>query len=225
MIEGIFSIYKDKGLTSSQVVQEVKRVSGGAKVGHAGTLDPLAEGVLIVAVGRKFTKEINKEKDKEKEYVADVKFGIVSETDDEEGKKIIHEVKEKPSLQSVELTLKRFVGEISQIPPVFSAIKINGKEAYKLARRGETPLMKPRKVIIKDIEVIFYKWPDLKIRVTTGPGTYIRSLARDLGQGLRVGGYLAGLIRTRVGNFTVDKSFTIRQFKQLVENDKIKNNH
>lgn len=224
MIEGVFAIYKDKGPTSNRIVQEIKRISGRAKVGHAGTLDPLAEGILIVAIGRKFTKEIGKEKNKEKEYVADVRFGITSETDDEEGGKTIHEVEERPSSQSVRSALKKFVGEISQVPPIFSAIKINGREAYKAARRGEAPLMKPRKVRVKDIEIISYKWPDLKIRVTTGPGVYIRSLARDLGEELGVGGYLSGLIRTRVGGFSVKKSLSIEKFKKLAENDKIKNN-
>jgi tRNA pseudouridine55 synthase len=222
-MEGIFAIYKEKGPTSNKVVQAIKRITGVAKVGHAGTLDPLAEGILVVAIGRRFTRDINKETAKEKEYLASVRFGTTSSTDDEEGEKTVREIRVQPSPATVEKAIKRFIGEVDQTPPIFSAIKINGREAYKAARRGENPEMSPRKVIIKKIEIISYRWPDLKIKVTTGPGVYIRSLARDLGEELGVGGYLSGLVRTRVGGFSIEDSLTIEEFKKLAENDKIKN--
>ncbi|MCL4406196.1 MAG: tRNA pseudouridine(55) synthase TruB [Patescibacteria group bacterium] len=222
MIEGIFPIYKEKGPTSNRVIGELKKIVGKAKIGHAGTLDPLAEGVLVVAVGRSFTKAINKEVAKEKEYLAVVRLGETSATDDEEGSKTRREVKRRPSFWRVRREIKRFVGEIEQKPPVFSAIKIRGMEAYKMARRGERPEMKPRKVFIKKIKIISYRWPDLKIRVLTGPGVYIRSLARDLGEVLGTGGYLHSLVRTRVGGFSVRKSLTVSEFKKMAEDAKIK---
>jgi tRNA pseudouridine55 synthase len=222
MIEGIFPIYKEKGPTSNRVVQEIKKIVGKAKIGHAGTLDPLAEGVLVVAIGREFTKNIGKETAKEKEYLASIRLGMTSETDDEEGEKTIYKVETKPSLSVIKEALKEFIGEINQVPPIFSAIKIHGREAYKIARSGKTPEMSPRKVIVKDIKIVSYDWPNLKIRVKTGPGVYIRSLARDLGVKLKTGGYLSGLIRTRVGNFSAEESLTIAEFKKMAENDKIK---
>jgi tRNA pseudouridine55 synthase len=222
MIEGIFPIYKEKGPTSNRTIQELKKIVGKNKIGHAGTLDPLAEGVLVVAIGRKFTKEIHKEEAKEKEYLAVVRLGATSDTDDEEGAKTLCEIKRRPSILGIRRAIGKFVGEIEQKPPVFSAVKIKGEEAYKKARRGERPEMKARKAEIKKIKIVSYRWPDLKIRVITGPGVYIRSLARDLGEALGTGGYLRALVRTRVGNFSAKKSFTVSEFKEKLENGKIK---
>ncbi len=222
MIEGIFPIYKEKGLTSNRTIQELKKIVGKNKIGHAGTLDPLAEGVLVVGIGRKFTKELHKEEAKEKEYLAVIHLGATSSTDDEEGTKTLREIKQRPSILEIRRVIGKFVGEIEQKPPVFSAIKIKGREAYKLARRGEYPEMKARKVEIKKIKIVSYAWPDLKIRVITAPGVYIRSLARDLGEALGTGGYLRSLIRTRVGNFSAEKSFTLSEFKEKLESGKIK---
>jgi len=200
-MKGIFAVYKSKGLTSNDVVQLIKKASGEKKVGHAGTLDPLAQGVLVIAVGREATKKLSAIVKKEKEYLATIKLGQISATDDEEGNKTKIKVAQKPKLEDIKEAIRKFQGSISQVPPVFSAVKVKGREAYKLARQGKKVELKPRKVEIKQIKVLSYSWPYLKLQVITGPGVYIRSLARDIGQELKVGGYLADLERIRVGQY------------------------
>ena len=204
--EGIFAVYKPKGITSNDAVQIVKRMSGGKKTGHAGTLDPLAKGVLVIGVGRSATKKLGEIVQKEKEYLAVMKFGETSSTDDAEGEKIKIKIKNIPEIADIEKAIKKFQGIIAQIPPVFSAIKIKGREAYKLARKGQKVEMKSREIEIKKIGIIDYKWPFLELKVITGPGAYIRSLARDIGKELGVGGYLTDLERTRVGQFTKENA-------------------
>ena len=208
--EGIFAVYKPKGITSNDAVQIVKRQSGGKKTGHAGTLDPLATGVLVVGVGREATKQLGEIVKKEKEYLAVIKFGETSSTDDEEGEKIKVKAKNIPEIIDIEKAIKKFQGKITQIPPVFSAIKVNGREAYKLARTGREVEMKPREIEIKKIDITDYKWPILKLKVVTGPGAYIRALARDIGEELGVGGYLADLERTRVGQFVKEEAVRLK---------------
>lgn len=200
----IFAVYKPKGPTSADIVRIIKKSFKGEKVGHAGTLDPLARGVLVIGVGREATKKLKNITAGEKEYVAVVKFGMFSETDDEEGEKTEIKISKIPSLEEIKKALKKFKGEIFQKPPVYSAVKIKGREAYKLARRGERAEPAARKVLIKEIEILNYKWPELKIRIITGPGVYIRAVARDLGEKLKTGGYLRDLERTRVGDFSED---------------------
>ena len=215
-MHGFYSIYKSKGWTSNDVVMKMKRITGEKKVGHAGTLDPLAEGVLVVAVGREFTKQIDSVVKKEKEYVAEVKFGMNSTTDDEEGEKEVVKFLKKSSEKDVRNATRKFLGEIWQMPPKYSAVKIQGKEAYKRARSGEKFVLGERQVEIKKIEILKYAWPILKMRVVTGPGTYIRSLARDIGEELKVGGYLVSLRRTRVGDFKIDDSLTIEEVEKKI---------
>lgn len=209
MKKGIFGMYKPKGMTSADVVRWVKRDAGKEKVGHAGTLDPLAEGVLVVAVGRKYTKKLGEELNKEKEYLAEIKLGFFSETDDEEGRKMRVNVASKPTIEEIETVLRDFVGNIKQITPVYSAAKISGKEAYKRARRGEKFTPPPRWVEIKSIDILNYNFPFLELKIITGPGVYIRSIARELGEKLSVGGYLADLKRTRVGDFAIENGIKI----------------
>ena len=208
----IFAVYKPKGLTSNDVLNKLRRFYGTKKVGHAGTLDPLAKGVLVVAVGREATKKLGELVKKEKEYLATVRLGIKSTTDDAEGEKTVQQVRHKPMSSEVKKVLKKFEGEIFQIPPIFSAVKIQGKEAYKYARKGQEVTLKPRKVEVKKIVVLKYHWPYLKLKVITGSGVYIRSLARDLGEKLKIGGYLFNLERTRVGDFIKAKSKKLSYF-------------
>ena len=212
-VERILGIYKPKGPTSNDIVQSVKRITGGEKVGHAGTLDPLAEGVLVVGIGREATKKLGVEVKKEKEYLAKVKLGETSATDDEEGEKTAVS-KKKPALSEIERAAKKFTGKIKQTPPIYSAIKVSGKEAYKFARKGEKPVLLEREADIKEIEVLSYEWPYLELRVVTGPGVYIRALARDIGRELETGAYLAGLKRTRVGDFTEKEALSLEMLKQ-----------
>lgn len=199
----IFAFYKPKGITSHDAINLIRKETGERKVGHAGTLDPLARGVLVVAIGREATQKLGLIEKQEKEYVAVVRLGMSSTTDDEEGEKKENVAEEIPKLERINTALGLFLGEISQIPPIYSAIKIKGKAAYKYAREGKSIELKPRKVFIKEIKVLEYAWPFLKLRMVTGPGVYVRSLARDLGEKLGTGGYLADLERTRVGEYTV----------------------
>jgi len=226
----IIAINKPQGPTSFDIVAQVRRIAKVKKVGHAGTLDPLASGVLVVAVGREDTKKINLIVEKEKEYVADIRLGRTSATDDEEGvlknnyelrisnygliirngKLILFKI---PDINSVKKIIGKFIGEIDQVPPQFSAIKISGRPAYKSARAGRVLAMKPRRVLIKQIELLGYEYPGLKIRVVTGPGVYIRSLARDIGNGLKTGAYMSGLIRTRVGEYKLEDCIKVEDIK------------
>lgn len=198
---GIIAIYKPRGPTSFDVIKKLRQMTGIKKIGHAGTLDPLASGVLVVGIGREATRKLREIVESEKEYLATVQFGAESTTDDEGGEKTVVEVFKKPTRADLEKVLVGFSGKIMQMPPNFSAIKIRGVRAYKMARRGEAPKLEKRPVEVKKIKIIKYKWPLLKIKIISGPGFYVRSLARDLGKKLKVGGYLTELERTRVGQF------------------------
>ncbi len=206
---GIFAVYKPKGPTSFGVIKKLRQLTGIKKIGHAGTLDPLARGILVVGIGREATRKLREIVESEKEYVATIKFGAESMTDDEAGEKTKIEYKKRPTRLEVEKELLKFIGKILQEPPAFSAIKVKGVRAYKLARRGEEIKLKKRPVQVREIKIIKYKWPILKIKIISGPGFYVRSLARDLGLKLKVGGYLADLERTRVGQFKKSKAIKI----------------
>ncbi|MFA5047645.1 MAG: tRNA pseudouridine(55) synthase TruB [Patescibacteria group bacterium] len=197
----IIAVYKPKGPSSFRIIGQIRRVTGVKKVGHAGTLDPLASGILVVGIGREGTKKLAEAVGQDKEYVAEIELGAESATDDAEGPIIRGSFTKIPKSKIVPV-VKKFIGEIDQVPPIYSAIKVGGRRAYKLARAGKSPQMKARKALIKDIKILAYSWPILKIKVITGPGVYIRALARDIGQELGVGAYMKELERTRVGEFT-----------------------
>ena len=212
-MKDIFAVYKPKGPSSNAVVQQIKNITGIKKVGHAGTLDPLAQGVLVIGVGRDATKRLAEVVKKEKEYLVIVRLGVQSATDDEEGKKTEIPVAKHPATSDIERVLRKFQGKILQTPPVFSAVKIKGKEAYKHARMGQHVVLEPRPVEIKEIRLLEYTWPTLHLKVTTGPGVYIRSLARDIGKELGTGGYVQELERTRVGDFSKEDAIKISQIR------------
>lgn len=205
-MKGIFAVNKPAGITSHDVIYALRRKTGIKRIGHAGTLDPLASGVLVVAIGREYTKQLEKHVKSEKEYIAEIFLGQTSTTDDMEGDKKIVNQALQPSLEDIKNTIKQFIGKIMQTPPSYSAIKVGGKVAYKQARRGEALELAPREVEIKDIEILDYEYPVIKLKITCGKGVYIRSLARDIGEKLKTGGYMQSLIRTRVGNYTLDKA-------------------
>ncbi|HLB32582.1 MAG TPA: tRNA pseudouridine(55) synthase TruB [Patescibacteria group bacterium] len=207
----IFAVYKPKGPTSHDVVDEIRKLTGVRKVGHAGTLDPLASGVLVIAIGRDATKQLDTLKSKEKEYRAVIELGATSATDDSEGHITSQHFKQQPSIGDVEKVLPAFLGKIEQIPPLYSAVHVAGKRAYKLARQQKDITLAPRAVEIKSIKLSKYEWPYLEIGVVTGPGVYIRALARDIGEKLGVGGYLKELERTRVGDYTLEKTVKIEE--------------
>ena len=215
----ILNVKKPKGMTSHDVVDEIRKITGEKRVGHAGTLDPFATGVLIIATTREDTKKLgNIAKNTKKEYVATLELGKISTTGDPEGtiKPFVDNLAEPsyPRLNRVKDILKLFIGEIMQTPPSYSAIKVNGVPAYKLARKGKNVKLSSRKVIIEKIDLLLYNPPFLKIRVVCGSGTYIRSLAKDIGEKLGCGAYLTELERTRVGNFKIEDSIPLKKLSQ-----------
>ncbi|KMQ70634.1 tRNA pseudouridine(55) synthase TruB [Chryseobacterium koreense] len=173
------------------------------KIGHAGTLDPKATGLLIVCTG-KFTKKIPEIQDAPKEYFTEIKIGVQTESYDTEKPEILHQDYSAVSDDFINQTLNQFLGEIEQKPPVFSAIKIDGKRAYDLARKGEEVEMKSRKTTIHYIKDIEIELPFVRFTVGCSKGTYIRSLAHDIGQQLGVGAYLTNLRRTKIGEYSVE---------------------
>jgi tRNA pseudouridine55 synthase len=205
---GFLLVDKPVGPTSHDVVATVRRTLSERAVGHLGTLDPAASGLMVLAVGAKALKAVELFMGLPKEYEADVTLGAVSTTYDRDGH--IEPFLLKPGVErpEVEIVLRaireRFVGKIRQRPPAHSAVHIDGERAYDRARRGEAVEMPEREVTIEACDIVSYAYPDLKLRVRCGSGTYIRSLANDLGAVLRTGGYLAGLRRTRLGDWTVD---------------------
>ena len=198
----ILFIDKPSGMTSFDVIRELRKKLKIRKMGHAGTLDPLATGLLIIAL-ESATKEISNYMNLPKEYEVLIEFGKISDSYDADG-----EIKETGNLKAVarkdfEELLKDFIGEIDQIPPAFSAKRIKGQRAYDLARKGFKVDLKPNKVWIFSMEILDWKWPAVSLRVKCGKGTYIRSLAHDLGQRLGCGGYVKELRRTAIGEFRV----------------------
>ena len=209
----IFLLDKPLDWTSFQAVnklkyklkREFKELPKKFKIGHAGTLDPKATGLLIVCTG-KFTKKIPEIQDAPKEYFTEIKIGAQTESYDTEKPEILHKDFSHITKDIIIKTLEKFVGEIEQKPPVFSAIKIDGNRAYDLARKGEEVEMKPRKTTIHYIKNIEIEFPFVRFTVGCSKGTYIRSLAHDIGQELEVGAYLTNLRRTKIGEFTIENA-------------------
>ncbi len=206
MEKGIFAVHKPLGITSHDVIYRLRRKTGEKRIGHAGTLDPLATGVLVVAIGREFTKQLDTIVKSEKEYIADIQLGKTSTTDDMEGEKTTVNIQKKPTASEIQSAIQEFIGITMQTPPIYSAIKVQGQTAYKVARKGGRIILKPREVEIKDIEILKYTYPIVTLRIICGKGVYIRSLARDLGEKLQTGGFLKSLVRTRVGNYKIENA-------------------
>jgi tRNA pseudouridine55 synthase len=228
MLPGVFAIYKEEGMTSHDVVDAVRRLTGEQRVGHAGTLDPCAKGVLVIGVSRAATKTLSLVVGTEKEYVTRVRLGWRSTTEDREGKieqtfwptvgagpracplpeqpQRVAPTGPVPTEQQVRQALDRFLGRIDQRPPVFSAIKIRGRAAYKRARAGKKVELAARPVEVREIELLGYAWPCVEVRLVTGSGFYVRAFARDLGEALGTGAYMDQLERIRVGSFTKEQA-------------------
>ncbi|HZU13037.1 MAG TPA: tRNA pseudouridine(55) synthase TruB [Chloroflexota bacterium] len=202
MISGILPIDKPLGWTSHDVVRRVRRVAGQRSVGHAGTLDPLATGVLVVVLGSA-TRLSSYLLASDKEYCAEVVLGATTATDDAEGDLLRCAPVRGLSRSDIERAVGGFVGDIDQVPPRYAAVKRGGQKLYVLARRGEDVDVEARRVTISRVEVVRVDLPRVRLRVTCGAGTYIRALARDLGAALGVGGYLHALRRVRSGQFVV----------------------
>lgn len=205
--------------TSFDVVRKIRYLTKTKKVGHAGTLDPLATGLLIVCTG-KFTKKINEYMAQEKEYTGTITLGATTPTYDLESAP--QDFKPFDGIiegQIVENT-KQFTGAIAQIPPIHSAIKQEGKRVYELARKGIAVVMEPRNIVISQFEITGIELPIVHFRVVCSTGTYIRSLANDFGKELGCGGYLSSLCRTRIGNFLVEDSKSMEQFEEEIKSIK-----
>jgi tRNA pseudouridine55 synthase len=219
-LEGILNLDKPAGLTSARAVDVVKRLlPRGTKIGHAGTLDPFATGILLLLIG-KATKACERMMDAPKQYDATVRFGATTETDDLESPAQPWTPRSggaitPPSAETIATAVAGFVGTIQQRPPAYSAMKIAGRRAYDLARRGAEVKLEPRPVRVYGIEVMRYDWPDLNLRIDCGRGTYIRSIARDLGEQLDAGGHLVQLRRTAIGRFRVEDAFTLEKLRAM----------
>ncbi|MGF7137783.1 tRNA pseudouridine(55) synthase TruB [Roseimarinus sediminis] len=183
------------------------------KVGHAGTLDPKASGLVVLCTG-KMTKKIEIIQADEKEYVALIKLGASTPSYDLESEEDASYPTEHITSGLVDSVLKGFIGEIDQVPPVFSAIKVNGKRAFNYARQGEELELKARRIVVHEIEVLRFELPELEIRIRCGKGTYVRSLARDIGLQLNSGAYLIGLRRTRIGDYQLDEAWSVDIFEK-----------
>jgi tRNA pseudouridine55 synthase len=198
--------------SSFHAVKFVRNRIPPKKVGHAGTLDPLATGLLVLCSG-KATKSISQIQDQQKTYIADIRFGASTPSYDAATEPDVTAEWKHITQEEIAVSLKKdFSGVISQVPPIYSAIKVKGERLYKLARRGEDVEIKPRNVQIFDTEILEYNLPDIKLKVTCGKGTYIRSLAHDLGILLQSRAHLIGLRRTMIGDFDVEHAFTPDEF-------------
>jgi tRNA pseudouridine55 synthase len=212
----LLNINKPAGLSSHDVVDKIRRITSERRVGHAGTLDPFATGVLVIGVSRSSTRKLGEiSKNSQKEYLATMQLGQISSTGDLEGQ--INRTAELANInqltnETIESALANFRGEITQTPPAYSALKINGTPAYKLARRGIKVQLAPRQVKIYELELVNFTAPCLQIKVSCSAGTYIRTLAEDIGKDLQLGGaYLTELTRTRVGEFKLEQSLTLEE--------------
>lgn len=212
--EGIILVDKPAGWSSFDVIRYLRRRLGIRKMGHAGTLDPLATGLLIIAY-EKATKRIESFMGATKTYEVVVRFGATSTSYDAHGEVTVgSEEPIEPSRGDFEAALGHFIGDIEQVPPIFSAKHVGGRRAYELARQGVEVVLAPRTVHIEKISVLEWRWPEVRLEVECGKGTYIRSLAHDLGQKLACGGYVKELRRTRIGNFSVRDALVIPEADQ-----------
>ena len=215
MIDGIINVYKEKGFTSHDVVAKLRGILKQKKIGHTGTLDPDAVGVLPVCLG-KGTKLCDMLTDRNKTYEVIMRLGITTDTEDMTGT-ILTEEEVLCTEQQVEEAIQQFVGNIEQIPPMYSALKVNGKKLYELAREGKTIERKARPITIFAIRILEMNLPFVRMEVSCSKGTYIRSLCRDIGETLSCGGCMAKLTRTKVGQFRIDDSITLDTIQTLVQ--------
>lgn len=215
MINGVINIYKIKGFTSHDVVAKLRGILKQKKIGHTGTLDPDATGVLPVCLGSA-TKLCDMLTEKEKEYIAKVRLGVTTDTQDMTGT-VLKERPVEATEEMVKEALASFVGNYDQIPPMYSALKVNGKKLYELAREGKEVERKARPVVIHSIEVLEMALPHLTIKVGCSKGTYIRTLCHDLGEKLGCGAAMAALERTRSGQFSLDSAITLENLEKTLK--------
>ena len=220
MYDGIINVYKEKGFTSHDVVAKMRGILGQRKIGHTGTLDPAAEGVLPVCAG-KGTKLCDMLTDHDKTYRAVLLLGTETDTEDTTG--TVLETKETSGLTEKEVqdAVLSFIGDYAQIPPMYSALKVDGKKLYELAREGKNVERKARPVKIFDIKIEKMELPEVTMTVSCSKGTYIRTLCHDIGAKLSVGGCMKELLRTKVGRFELSESLTLDELQKLKEEDRL----
>lgn len=215
----VLLINKPLRWTSFDAVRKIRNMIRIKKVGHAGTLDPLATGLLIICTG-KFTKKINEYMAREKEYTGTFTLGATTPTYDLESEPVNFKPVDTITADAIKQTTFQFKGEIMQVPPAHSAVKVEGKRVYELARQGKEVKIEPRKITIKEFEITNIEMPVVHFRVVCSTGTYIRSLANDFGKALECGAYLSSLCRTRIGEYTLENAMTIEEFEKKIKNEK-----
>jgi len=201
--EGILLVNKPRGKTAFSLVARLRRILNVQKIGHAGTLDPFATGVMVMLIGKKYTRLSDQLLCADKEYLAQIHLGIATDSYDCDGE-VLHKSDLIPTLDQIKTAIAHFQGEMEQVPPMFSAKKINGKKLYELARKGKTVERAPAKVTIKTT-LLSYNYPYVNVRVSCSKGTYIRSIAHDFGNLLGCGAHLSALERTKSGSFLLEK--------------------
>ncbi len=219
MINGILNVYKEKGYTSHDVVAKLRGIAGQKKIGHTGTLDPDAEGVLPVCLGRA-TKVCDMLTEKDKTYEAVLLLGKETDTQDISGTVLQEGETQELTEEQVKNCVMSFVGEYDQIPPMYSALKVNGKKLYELAREGKTIERKSRRVEIKDIRILEISLPRVKMEVSCSKGTYIRTLCHDIGEKLGCFGCMESLLRTKVSQFEIQESLKLSEIQEKKEQGK-----
>lgn len=216
-MNGLLLVNKPAGITSFDCIRKLRRTTGVKKIGHAGTLDPAATGLMLLLFGTA-CKQAQQFSKLDKTYIAQMELGKNSTTGDREGE-LTNISDRQPDQEEIERTLKLFIGEIIQTPSKYSAIKIDGQEAYKRARRGEEVKMPSRQITVNSIDLLSYKYPYLEISADVSSGTYIRSLAEDIGKELGTGAYLSALERTRVGEYDLADAVRLDEdVEKIVQN-------
>ena len=214
-MDGILVVDKPQGMTSHDVVDFVRKRFGLKKVGHAGTLDPMATGVLVILIG-KYTKSSGQIMSRDKEYDATMVLGATSDTGDALGKMTPQVPKSvRFTDQEIEAAFRKFLGDIEQVPPMYSAVKFKGRKLYELARRGISVTLSPRKVIVKKLDIYKIALPEISFRLTCSKGTYVRQLAADIGESLGCGAYLSRLRRLASGDFAIGNALGFDELKGL----------
>ena len=220
MYDGIINVYKEKGFTSFDVVAKMRGILGQRKVGHTGTLDPDAEGVLPVCAG-KGTRLCDMLTDHDKTYRATMLLGVVTDTQDTTGKILAEEATDHLTEEQVREAILSFVGDYDQIPPMYSALKVDGKKLYELAREGKVIERKARPVTIHEIVIESMNLPEVVMTVSCSKGTYIRTLCNDIGEKLGVGGCMKELLRTKVGRFLLEDTLRLSDLQKLKEEGRL----
>lgn len=215
-------INKPHGWSSFQAVKKIKYVTKAKKVGHAGTLDPLASGLLIICTEQQ-TKGIQAIQDADKEYEGTLVLGATTPSYDMETEPNAHFPTEHITEEMIHAIVPQFLGEIDQIPPLFSALKVDGKRAYKLARQGDATVLKSRKITINTLEFTRIELPEVDFRVCCSKGTYIRTLVLDIGRALQSGAYMSRLVRTKIGKHHIENSVSPHEFEEIFKARKIEN--